>query len=141
MGGRWFGLDVGEKTLGLAVSDPLKITVRPLTTLRRGSIDEDFRHLARLINTHDVTRLVVGLPRHMDGSDSDVRTHIQPLFDLLQKRSDIPTCWQDERLSTREADDLMAAHKIPMADRPTRRDEFAAVLILQWYIEEHGEDR
>ncbi|MEE8585507.1 MAG: Holliday junction resolvase RuvX [Acidobacteriota bacterium] len=134
--GRWMALDVGSRSIGVALSDPLGITTRPLTTLRRRSLEEDTAFLLDLIRQHEVVQVVVGYPCHLNGRPSKILRVIEPLARQIELQSGLPLVWADERLSSKEAERLMAERGWGVAERRRRRDEFAAALILQWYIDE-----
>ncbi len=129
-------LDVGSKTIGVAVTDPLKVTVRPLTTLIRDSLDMDTERICQLIEEQQIERLVVGMPRHLGGQRSTTLNLIEPLVSRLEQSLEIPIESAEERLSTKEAERLMAEAGLAVAERRKRRNEFAAAVILQWYLEE-----
>jgi putative Holliday junction resolvase len=129
-------LDIGTKTIGVAVSDPLGITVRPLTTLRRANLEKDSKAVLELLREQQVQRIVVGRPRHMDGQPSDLLSTIEPLVERLRQRSTADIRWQDERLSTKQADQWMSRAGLSMAERRSRRNAFAAAVILQWHLDE-----
>lgn len=134
--GRWMAVDVGSKTIGVAITDPLKITARPLTTLTRHSLDSDAREIMRLAREQEVEKLIVGKPRHLGGEASSTLDWIQPLVDRLEKISTLSIEWFDERLSTKEAEQLMAEAGLKLAQRRRRRNEYAAAVILRRYLEE-----
>ncbi len=129
-------LDVGSKTIGVAITDPLKITVRPLKTLIRENLDRDAERVGELIDEQDIERLVVGMPRHLGGERSSIAALIEPLVKLLEQNLEIPIASAEERLSTKEAERLMAETDLPLTERRKRRNEFAAAVILEWYLEE-----
>ncbi len=129
-------LDVGSKTIGVAITDPLKVTVRPLKTLIRETLDRDAERIGEFIDEHDIERLVVGMPRHLGGERSSIADLIEPLVKLLEQNLEIPIASAEERLSTKEAERLMAESDVPLAERRKRRNEFAAAVILAWYLEE-----
>ena len=130
-------LDVGSKTIGVAITDPLKITVRPLKTLLRENLTSDAEQIGELIEEQDIERLVVGMPRHLGGERSSIADLIEPLVKLLEQNLEIPVASAEERLSTKEAERLMAEVNLPLAERRQRRNEFAAAVILEWYLEEY----
>ena len=130
------GLDVGRKRIGIALTDSLRLTVAPHSTLERSTLEQDAKQLLTLASNREVTRLVVGLPRHLDGRSSSTERWILPLVQHLTKISKLKICRSDERLSTREAEHLLAARRLSPRQRRQRRDEFAAALILQWYLED-----
>ena len=129
-------LDVGSKTIGVAITDPLKVTVRPLKTLIRENLDRDAERIGELIDEQDIERLVVGMPRHLGGERSSIAALIEPLVKLLEQNLEIPIASAEERLSTKEAERLMAETDMPLTERRKRRNEFAAAVILEWYLEE-----
>ncbi|MDA2926216.1 Holliday junction resolvase RuvX [Acidobacteria bacterium AH-259-G07] len=129
-------LDVGSKTIGVAVTDPLKITVRPLTTLVRHNELDDAKRICELIHQHQIEKLIVGMPRHLGGERSSILDLIEPLVTQLREITKVPVEWAEERLSTREAEKLMAEAGLTLAERRKKRNEFSAAVILQWYLEE-----
>jgi putative holliday junction resolvase len=133
---RWMALDVGSKAIGLAITDPLKITARPLTTIPRRDPLSDCRRILELAGEYEVERLVVGKPLHLDGSESDILEKVQDFVAHLSRQSDLQIEWVDERLSSKDAETLMAETGVPVSERRRRRDEFAAAVILRRYLEE-----
>jgi putative Holliday junction resolvase len=129
-------LDVGSKTVGVAISDPLRVTVRPLLTIRRRGLRADCREILDLCAQHGVERIVVGRPLRLDGAPGDSMQQVEQLAAYLQSRSALPIVWSDERLSSKEAEQLMAQARLRPVDRRRRRDEFAAAVILRRYLEE-----
>src|SRR5271165_3803611 len=102
---RAFGLDVGTRTVGVALSDPLGITAQTLTTLRRTGLRADLAALRKLAEAHEVTRAVVGLPLNMDGTEGRSALRSRAFGEALARALDIPVDYWDERLST------VAAHR------------------------------
>ena len=134
---RWMGLDVGSKTIGVAVTDPLKLTARPLTTLLRQDLTRDAKEILRLSRDQQVDRIILGNPRHLGGEISSTLNLIEPLAKLLEQLSSLEIRWVDERLSTKEAEELMAEAGLKLAERKKRRNEFAAAVILKRHLEEN----
>lgn len=135
---RWMALDVGSKTIGLAISDPMRVTVRPLLTLQRVNLDIDCQAILRLAAEHAVEKIILGKPLHLDGSRSDILDTIEQFARQLQNISPVTIDWMDERLSTKEAESLMAEAGLRLEERRRRRNEFAAAVILRRYLEETG---
>ena len=133
---RVMSLDVGSKTIGVAVTDPWKITVRPLTTLARETIRADGQMICQLMVEQQVDKLIVGMPRHLGGERSDTLDFIEPLVEYLETVSEVPIEWAEERLSTKHAEELMAEAGLSLTERRKKRNEFSAAVILQWYLEE-----
>lgn len=134
---RWMALDVGSKSIGVALTDTLNIMVSPLTTLARDSQAIDVRQVYQLVQTHGVEKLIVGRPLHLGGESSDVYTQVvEPFVIRLKEVCPVPIVWAEERLSSKEADQRMVEAGLPQTERLKRRNEFAAAVILQWYLTE-----
>ena len=129
-------LDVGSKTIGVAITDSLKITVRPLTTLVRKSTQVDAQTICQLMDEQQVDKLIVGMPKHLGGERSDTLAFIEPLVEHLETISEVPIEWAEERLSTKRAEELMTETGLSLAERRNKRNEYSAAVILQWHIEE-----
>ena len=132
---RLMALDVGTRKIGVAITDPLRLCARPLTTLGRSELDNDRDQLLDLIREYEVGKVIVGLPLHLDGDESSTLDCIRPLTEKLRE-AQVAVEWQDERLSTRLAEEWMSQAKLPVSDRTRLRDQYAAALILRWYLEE-----
>ncbi len=133
---RWMGLDVGSKKIGVAVTDPLKMTARPLTTFLRRDLAHDAREILQLTCEQQVDKLIVGRPSHLGGEASATADLIQQLIQRLEQICSLQIQWVDERLSTKEAEQLMAEAGLKLTEQKKRRNEFAAAVILRRYLEE-----
>ena len=131
-------LDVGSKRCGVAVTDPLKLTSRPLLTFERKNLEEDVERITGLLQEYRVERLIVGQPRHLGGRASSVSQVIDPLVTRLRGQGTVRIEWMDERLSTKEAESVMRELGIPPHRRRQKKDEFSAAVILKWYLEERA---
>ena len=129
-------LDVGSKVIGIAISDPLKMTARPLTTISRGELQGDAAEVLALAESNNVARIILGRPTYLSGQESTSLSFIEPLMETLGESWDGELDWADERLSSKEAEELMSELGIKPSERRKKRDQFAAALILQWYLEE-----
>ena len=129
-------LDVGSKKIGVAVTDPLTLTARPLTTLQRKNLTQDVNRICELINNYEVERLIVGMPLHLRGEKSPTQHVIEPLVAELRKATPVPVALAEERLSTKHAEKIMAQKKLSVQERRKKRDEFSAAVILEWYLSE-----
>ncbi|MBS5831715.1 Holliday junction resolvase RuvX [Lactobacillus jensenii] len=136
---RLLGLDVGSKTVGVAISDELGLTAQKLETI---SIDET-RHnfgmkaIKKLVREYDVTGFVLGLPKNMDGSDGVSVSRSKNYGKSLEDKFSLPVAYSDERLTTIEADRVLI-EEAEIHDRKKRKeviDQMAAVLILQNYLD------
>ncbi len=129
-------LDVGSKTIGLAISDPMRVMVRPLVTLKRATLEADCQAILQFAAEHTVEKIILGKPLHLDGSEADILKVAREIAEELQKNSSLAIDWMDERLSTKDAESLMAEAGLKLEERRRRRNEFAAAVILQRYLEE-----
>ncbi|MGB6973452.1 MAG: Holliday junction resolvase RuvX [Terracidiphilus sp.] len=133
---RFLALDVGTRRIGIAVSDELGLTAQPvLTLLRRRNPREDLRSIARLARRHSVAAIVVGNPLHLSGEPSPRSAKTQAFAHELGQLTGLPIHLWDERLTTREAHQILyeAGH-----DRQSHRplvDQVAATLILQSFLD------
>ena len=134
---RTMGLDVGTKTIGVAVSDELSITAQALATLRRSSLRRDLRAMCELIEKHEVGRLVVGLPLNMDGSEGSRAAACRQLGKVLADASGIAVEYWDERLSTVAAERILLEGNVSRRKRRDVVDSLAAAIILQGWLDAH----
>jgi len=132
---RSFGLDVGSRTVGVAVSDALGVTAQPVTTLRRTNLRADLAQLRRLAEEHAVGHAVVGLPLNMDGSEGPSAAEARRLGDAISRTLGIPVEYWDERLTTVAATRMLVEADVSRARRRAVVDKIAAVLILQGWID------
>ena len=140
---RVLGIDYGARRVGLAVSDASGTLARPLLTLDRGALPDDGRVVgavldivARLADEGDpVRRLVVGLPRRLDGSANDQTPKVEGFVRLLAARAGLPVTVEDERLSSREAESRLALREKNWRRRKEKLDAAAAAVILQDYLD------
>ena len=135
------GLDVGERRIGVAVSDLTGTLARPLTVLKPASLDGDAidivaEEIARLAREEDgVGAIVVGLPRRLDGTATDMTPRVEQFARALEARTALPVTLQDERLSSREAESRLAIRDKDWRSRKARLDAAAAAVILQDYLD------
>jgi putative Holliday junction resolvase len=140
---RIVGLDVGERRIGLAISDATGTLARPLDVLSIAALDASavtavVERLTRLAGEEDgLDGIVVGLPRRLDGSASEMTARVQLFADALCTRTGRPVVLQDERLTSVEADRLLALREKDWRQRKARLDAAAAALILQDYLDAH----
>jgi putative Holliday junction resolvase len=135
------GLDVGTKTVGIAVSDELGLTGQAVTTLRRTNVRADLDALAALVEEHEVGQLVVGLPMNMDGTEGPSAQLARALGDKLAERTSLPVAYWDERLTTREAQRTLLEADVSRARRRKVIDQVAATLILQGWLDARAHAR
>lgn len=132
---RIMALDVGSKRIGVALSDPLKITAQGLQTFQRTTLEEDIRGLWKLMDEHEVSQLVVGLPKNMDGSVGFKAEEVQQFIADLTADRPMEVIWVDERLTTVSAERALLEADVSRAKRKKVIDKMAAVIILQSYLD------
>jgi putative holliday junction resolvase len=136
---RVLAIDVGERRIGLAVSDVSRTLARPLLTLTvknaRDGVEQVAAEIARLTAEEDsLSTVVVGLPVRLDGSPNEHTPRVTAFIDALKARTHLQILTADERLTSREAEHLLAEHTHDWRDRKARLDAAAAAVILQDYL-------
>ena len=135
---RVLALDVGDKRIGIAVSDPLGITAQGLETYNRtGDIEKDAEYIANFAKKYAPVRLLFGMPRNMDGSYGYRCDACRRLGDLLSELTGLPVVYQDERLTTVLAYDLLSAGNVHGKKSKKQVDAVSASVILQSYLDSH----
>lgn len=135
------GLDVGDKTVGIAVSDDLGITAQGLMTLERVGIRKDTGKILDLIRKYHCDTVVIGLPKKLDGTDSIQTEKVYEFRTMLENKmrstgmKDVKIVWQDERLTTVMAERVLIEADLSRKKRKAVIDKQAAVLILQSYLD------
>tara|TARA_B100000315_G_scaffold219488_1_gene221452 strand:+ start:21 stop:491 length:471 start_codon:yes stop_codon:yes gene_type:complete len=146
---RVVGLDVGRRRIGLAVSDPSGTLATPWRTVGGGgSVPEVtgrlVAHLTELGDDGDsadrVSRIVVGLPSHLDGRPHDLAVWVRALAAALEEQTGLPVTMQDERLTSVEAEQRLALGERDWRKRKARLDAAAAAIILQEYLDGHPQE-
>ena len=133
---RYLALDVGDKTIGLALSDLLCLTAQGLETIRRKSIKDDLKSLGEFIKTYEVNTLIIGLPKNMDGSEGDRCTIVKNFAEkIAESYPKIEIKFWDERLSTVAAAKALIAADVSRQKRKKVIDKMAAVQILQGFLD------
>ena len=129
-------LDAGKKRIGIALSDPLKLTASPVSVYSRQSLQADIDYFLEFAGEHNVDEIIIGCPLYLTGEESLVIREIQPLFEGLKERFEFDVVWCEERLSSKEAERLLLDRGYKQQEIKKNRDAFAAALILTWYLEE-----
>lgn len=138
---RIVGLDIGERRIGVAVSDATGTLARPLAVLRAAGLDVDAfeivaAEIGRLAREEDgVGAIVVGLPRRLDGTPTEMTPRVEQFARILREKLSLPVSLQDERLSSREAESRLALRDKDWRSRKARLDAAAAAIILQDYLD------
>ena len=134
---RSMGLDVGDRRIGVALSDPGGILASPFTIIERSGLERDIEAIADIVRQQEVGQIIVGLPRSMDGRIRQQARKVQDFVHELCGRVAVPVEFRDERLTSVSAKRLMqgSGRKKSRGNR-TRYDAGAAAVILQSYLEE-----
>ena len=130
-GQRLLGLDLGEKTIGMAISDSGFAIASPVGTIHRSRFGQDAAELLRLVDEREVGGLVIGLPVNMDGTEGPRCQSVRQFAVNLAALRDLPMAFWDERLSTRAVERAMVAADLSRRKRAKRVDTAAAAYILQ----------
>ena len=126
---------MGDRRIGLAISDDLGLTAQGLATLERRNMRVDMASLQALIATHQVHEIVIGIPRNMDGTYGERAEATEHFIKRLEQTCRLPCIRWDERLTTRQADRVLREAKQHRRKRKAVRDKIAAQLILQSYMD------
>lgn len=134
-GGRHMGLDVGDRRIGVALSDETATLASALTTVSRVGPRKDAAAVADLARRHEVTAVVVGLPLNMDGTRGPQAEKVLAFVEGLRRRLEVPVVLRDERLTTVEAHERLRERGMGWKERKRVVDQAAAVVILQEYLD------
>lgn len=131
---RVMGLDIGSHTIGVAISDELKVTAQGLKTIRRKSMEEDLSEISNLISEFKIDKIVIGLPKNMDGTLGKQAKMVLQWIKKLRERINLPVVTWDERLTTMEASKVLLQADLSRKKRKRVIDKLSAILILQGYL-------
>ncbi|ANU23554.1 Holliday junction resolvase-like protein [Planococcus donghaensis MPA1U2] len=134
---RIIGLDVGSKTIGVAISDPMGWTAQGIETIKINEAIEEFgmERLGELIKQYEVTEAVVGYPKNMNNSIGPRAEASEKFAALLKEAYSIPVVLWDERLTTSAAEKMLISADVSRKNRKKVIDKMAAVMILQGYLD------
>lgn len=135
-GMRIMGLDVGSHTIGVAISDELGVTAQGLKTIKRKSMREDLREINGIIMQFEIGKIVIGLPKNMDGTFGKQAEAVLRFGKTLKESIKLPLVTWDERLSTVGASKILLEADVSRKKRKKVIDKLAAVLILQGYLDQ-----
>lgn len=130
----YMAFDIGDKRVGIAVSDPFCEMALPLETYHRKNFKKDIEYLVNIAKTRGVSVIVCGLPVNFDGSRSEQTEKTESFIEELKKNTDIPIVTEDERFTTMEARRLLLEADMRRVDRKSVIDKVAASYILETYI-------
>jgi len=135
---RWLGLDLGERRIGLALSDPLEITAQSHSAYeRQNSLKRDLEFLQNFIIKQEVEGVVIGLPKNMNGTEGPMAEKARSFGKILHEKIKLPIIFWDERLSTTSAGRILIEADLSRRDRKKKVDQLAAAIILQNYLDSH----
>lgn len=132
---RILGIDVGDKRIGVAVTDPLQITAQGVMTLKRKTRDDDLEAFRELIAKYEIKKMVAGLPLNMDGSESAQTRKTVNFCQFIKKRLDIEIIYIDERLTSAWSEKVLIEGNVSRENRKDYIDMLAAQIILQSYMD------
>lgn len=136
---RFLAFDVGDKTIGVAVSDALGLTAQGVETIRRKSWDKDFSRIKELMKLYETDAFIIGFPKNMNGTQGERCDIVRDFAERLQKKcKGSSVVFWDERLSTVAAERSLIAADVSRAKRRKVIDKMAAVFILQGYLDNIG---
>ena len=129
------GLDLGSKTIGVAISDDLFLTAQVLTSIQRTTLEKDLEVIVGLVDQYGVEEMVVGLPINMDGSSGDSARRAETFIEQLRETLPIKIIPWDERLSTVAAERILLEGDLSRKKRRKVIDRLSAAIILQGYLD------
>ena len=135
LSGRIMGLDIGDKTIGVAVSDIMGLTAQGVTTIKRVGKKKDIEEIKKIIAERQVNKIVSGLPKNMNGTVGTQGEKVQKFCELLKEETNLPIEFWDERLSTVAAERSLIEGNVRRENRKKVIDMLAAVIILQGYLD------
>lgn len=138
---RLMGLDVGDRRIGIAFSDPLGFTAQGHSTLERKSNNQAFETISQLCNEYEVVKIVVGLPLNMNGSLGPRAELVQEWAEQLSERTGREVVFWDERLSTISATRVLLEADLSRKKRKGLVDKIAAVYILQGFLDRQSQSK
>jgi len=134
-------IDLGTKTIGMAISDPMGLTAQPVSTIRRKSTEADIAGLIRTAEEREVELIVVGLPINMDGTEGPRAEATRRFVERLEAMTELPIEFRDERLSTVAVTRVLIDADVSREKRKGCVDKLAASYILQGYLDDHRRRR
>lgn len=132
---RILGLDVGDRTIGVAVSDPLGLTAQGITTIKRRKLEDDINEIIKICKEYNVEKIISGLPKNMNGTIGPQGEKVMAFCEELKKHIDKEIKFWDERLTTVAAHKVMLEADLSRSKRKKIVDKIAAIYILQGYLD------
>ena len=134
---RILGLDYGSKTVGVAMTDALGMTVQPYKTIKRdreSKLRQTLSEIAEIVEQYQIEKIVMGLPLNMDDTEGNRAAKTRDFAEKLKLRVAVPIEFTDERLTTMEAEEILDQSGIPRSEQKKVIDQVAAQLILEQYL-------
>lgn len=135
---RIMGLDLGEKTIGVALSDPMGMIARGVEVIKRKTMEEDVKYLFALLQEYEVEKIVLGLPLNMNNTEGPGAKMARDFGRKLTFETGVPVVFWDERLTTVAAEKILLEADMSRAKRKKVIDKMAAVFILQNYLDKES---
>lgn len=132
---RVLGLDVGDRTIGVAISDPLGFTAQGITTIKRKNIEYDIEEVLKICREYNVDTIISGMPKNMNGTIGTQGEKVMEFCDKLKENIEVPLKYWDERLTTVAAHKAMLEADLSRSKRKKIVDKIAATYILQGYLD------
>lgn len=132
---RLLALDVGDKRIGVAVSDATRMLVTPVETVHRKNTKVDVARVSKLAQDHEVAAVVIGLPKNMDGTEGDQAAKVRSFAKRLMRETGLTVHFEDERLSTFTAIERLVERGVNTGKNRDLVDMEAAAIILQSFLE------
>ncbi len=132
---RILGIDFGDRSLGLAVSDPLHLTAQALGRYLIQNKEKDKKYFQELVSRYEISEIVIGLPLRMDGSSGTRVEKTKKFARWLERILSLPVTFWDERLTTQQALKIISGHKTDFRKKKILKDQISASLILSSYLE------
>ncbi len=132
---RLLGVDFGTVRVGLAVSDQGHLISSQLETYHRQNEEQDRRHFQKLVDDEDIGLIILGLPVHLNGHEGEKARQARQFGSWLEKTTHLPVVYWDERFTSLEAENFLLSAGLTNKKRKSRRDQLAAQILLQSYIE------
>ena len=129
------GLDVGNKTIGVALSDPMFLLANALETIKRKKASTDIERIKEIVEENDVNLIVVGLPKNMNNTIGPQSMRVISFVDLLKKQVDVEVVYEDERMTTIQSEAVLMDMEVRRENRKKYIDKIAATFILQTYLD------
>ncbi len=132
---RILGVDFGLRRIGMALSDPLRVTAQPLPTLAYRTETELWEKIETVFREFPIEKVVIGSPLNLDGSESEILLHVKAFKESLEQKFGVPCQLWDERLTTQSAKMTLQEMGVKSSRHKEKRDQIAAVLILQGFLD------